>query len=108
MKRKAVVTVVALVLSCLIIIVIIFNEDLYRSSLEYNAYKRAKEFISESLKSPSTAKFESFKQTKVHKVGNDYYVYIVVDAQNSYGAMLRNKYTVHVSSNESAEPYIFE
>ncbi len=61
------------------------------------AYVAAKKFIKQRLKAPSTAKFESVTKCKITDVGNNiFYVHIKVDAQNSYGAMIRKTFSVEV------------
>lgn len=56
--------------------------------------------VSASLKSPSTAKFDS----EVLKTGDEYVVHGFVDAENSFGAMLRMEYrcAIGVSGTEVA------
>jgi len=50
-------------------------------------------YVRDSLKSPSTAKFPSLLLSDVEKLENNmYYVGSYVDAQNSFGAIIRNKY----------------
>ncbi|NTU68906.1 MAG: hypothetical protein HGB02_08515 [Chlorobiaceae bacterium] len=50
------------------------------------------------LKAPSTAEFPSMtdKNTLVAKSGHEYTIYSWVDAQNSFGAMIRTEYTCKV------------
>lgn len=55
----------------------------------------AKEFVEKSLKAPSTAKFQSTYDFAASQEKNgNWKVYGYVDAQNSFGAMLRNKFLV--------------
>jgi len=63
----------------------------YSSKTEAKYY--AKDYILASLKSPSTADV-SF--TTVTESGNNYYLKGYVDAQNSFGAKLRDKFYVHL------------
>ena len=56
-------------------------------------------YVERVLKSPSSAKFGTYKcMSEGADMGNGKYRYIVlseVDSQNSFGAMIRNKYTVN-------------
>ena len=57
----------------------------------------AQEFITEGLKSPSTAKFSSYSRTNVwHLQGKTYKVEGYVDSQNGFGAMIRSRYSCGV------------
>lgn len=65
------------------------------------AYLASQTFIKNSLKAPSTAKFAKYgygeDPATVEKLySGNYKVVIWVDAQNSFGAMLRYKYAVEV------------
>jgi hypothetical protein len=63
-----------------------------------NLCERAQGFVLEILKAPATARFQPCAQNDIDKTPSkdgQYYVRVSVDAQNSYGALLRNKY--HVS-----------
>lgn len=68
-------------------------------TLKTGAYLTAKGLIESSLKAPSTAKFATYgygdnPATVDYYEDGTYVVNIWVDAQNSFGAMLRNKYKV--------------
>ncbi|MCL4552529.1 MAG: hypothetical protein M1305_03095 [Candidatus Marsarchaeota archaeon] len=54
----------------------------------------AKDLVSENLKAPATAKWQ--EETVVEKSGDKYLVFVVVDAQNSFGAMMRTRYLVYL------------
>ncbi|WP_347839296.1 hypothetical protein [uncultured Draconibacterium sp.] len=67
------------------------------SNMPAGAYLYAKELVKAQLKAPSTAKFASFikGEAKVGQYDNgNYQVIMWVDAQNSFGAMLRKTYQV--------------
>ncbi|ODR84937.1 MULTISPECIES: hypothetical protein [Shewanella] len=74
---------------------------------EIGAYVQCKDAVSERLKAPSTAEFSAYSATSVTKTkmslktGGDKEITFVVngsvDAQNSFGAMLRNHYQCSVS-----------
>ncbi|MDD3585841.1 MAG: SHD1 domain-containing protein [Thermoguttaceae bacterium] len=61
-------------------------------------YSVAKDGVLEILKAPSTAVFMPIEKTTFEctEYGKCFCVYIFVDAQNSYGAMLRARYAVPV------------
>lgn len=54
-------------------------------------------FIKDRLKAPSTAEFLN---TSTHKDGSRYLVSGELDAQNSFGAMLRHDYRCHLRYDE--------
>lgn len=60
-----------------------------------SAIIHAEKAIESHLKSPSTAEFSGAK-SKVKKVGDAFYVWGYVDAQNSFGAVIRSDYQVKV------------
>ena len=67
------------------------------------AYGMARRAIERQLKAPSTAKFPNAWDTGVaiNQKGDDFYIASYVDAQNSFGAMLRQKWVavVHRSAD---------
>lgn len=64
-------------------------EEAQRSDAKY----MAKEFVTERLKAPSTAKFPYYGDFAASKTpGGSWQVMGYVDAQNSYGAMLRQQF----------------
>lgn len=59
---------------------------------EAHAKADAVQLVEKNLKAPSTAKF---LETRVlASQGNRYLIFVAVDAQNGFGAMLRNRYCV--------------
>jgi len=61
------------------------------------AYIMSRRFIERELKTPSTAKFPSFHDEGVHAAQAEeckFRVSAYVDAQNSFGAMIRTRYTI--------------
>lgn len=69
----------------------------FEKELKYEAYSVAKEYIRQNLKSPSTAKFAPLSETVLFKDDAGIYnLSIEVDAQNSFGAMLRNQYYIAI------------
>ena len=60
-------------------------------------YSEAKDIVKSKLKSPSTAQFGSISETKITSINNTWTVSGWVDAQNSFGATIRSKYTVQIT-----------
>ena len=66
------------------------------------AFSCAKEIVKGDLKAPSTAKFCQQGDAKIYHLGNGTYCVIGwVDAENSYGAMLRTEYIVTYDATEN-------
>jgi hypothetical protein len=62
------------------------------------AFVICKQFVEKQLRAPKTAEFPSFSSAQVHPVaGTDYEVRSYVDAQNAFGAMIRNTFSCTVS-----------
>jgi hypothetical protein len=68
------------------------NENKVKTDHSTMAYVICKEYVKNSLISPSTAKFPWGDVTKKHLGNNIYEVTSYVDAQNRFGAMIRNNY----------------
>lgn len=62
------------------------------------AQEHVKSFILKSLKAPSTAKFPGYSEIPVVKKDGYWESYTYVDAQNSYGAMIRTNYYVKMEN----------
>lgn len=75
-------------------------KDPATADLSGDAFVICQSFVRKQLKAPSTAKFPAAESTK--KDGATYTVAGGVDAQNSYGAMVRTPYTcvVHADGND--------
>lgn len=58
------------------------------------AYRTATNYVSEQLKAPSTAHFSPIEKSGVKFDAGHIRVSGYVDSQNSFGAMLRSKYTI--------------
>ena len=57
-------------------------------------------FVKNALKAPGTAEFAPQSASKVETVGKDTYkITSYVDAQNSFGAKIRNYYTIVLKDN---------
>lgn len=61
----------------------------------WDAEYMAKQFVTDGLKSPSTAKYPEIKAT--YTGGCSFFVTGKVDAQNVFGAMLRNNFTIKLT-----------
>ena len=59
-----------------------------------DACRMAKKFVEDQLKAPSTAIFQDCNPKAAQARDGTWSVGVVVDAQNSFGAMLRNRYFV--------------
>lgn len=68
----------------------------------------AEETIKEYLKSPSTAKFsklDDYTIVEIPELENSYYVYGYVDAENSFGTMVRSDFCVKINYLFDQEKY---
>ncbi|PHM66725.1 DNA translocase FtsK [Xenorhabdus sp. KJ12.1] len=73
------------------------------------AYIYAEKLISSHLKAPSTAKFASYYDVKSYKPEECKFNFIGhVDAQNSFGAMIRTKFNVIVRYEPKSDKYYLE
>jgi hypothetical protein len=68
-----------------------------------DAYTMSQIFVEKQLKSPSTAKFPTTSHATITKVDSIYSVSCYVDAQNSFGAIIRTYYTAKISFDKKAE-----
>lgn len=71
------------------------------------AWELAQIPITKSLKSPSTAEFPEYSPEQVKQNNCLYYVVSHVDAQNSFGAKLRNNFTVLMEKNPTTYEWNF-
>lgn len=72
-------------------------KDPATNDLSSDAFVICQSFVRKQLKAPSTAKFPAAESTK--RDGATYTVKGGVDAQNSYGAMIRTPYTCVVHAD---------
>lgn len=70
---------------------------------EYDAWTAARDIVEGKLKSPSTAKFCSVTNASIERDGNTWTIIGYVDAQNSFGATLRNNFTVKITFTSSTK-----
>ncbi len=88
-----------LIFLLLFILFLIFFVSGIWISPESTAKSVAKELVKESLKAPSMAKFVDAEI--IDKRGELYMVKVTMDAQNSFGAMIRGNFLVVVGVNAS-------
>jgi hypothetical protein len=72
------------------------NREKDEALTEGKAYHAATNFVSMRLKAPATAKFATMRECRIEPVELGYNVRGHVDAQNSFGAMLRTDWEVTV------------
>lgn len=66
----------------------------------------ARDFVKRNLKAPSTAESGTTNGTRVNSLGNNQYeVSGYIDAQNSFGAMLRNNFYVKMEYHPARDTY---
>jgi len=93
----AILLVVVVVGLCLGVAFLFNNNDAPSMTTSESAWFTCREFISDRLKAPSTAKFERYNSSKVVKYDYDEWkVTMYVDAENSFGAMMRNDFYCHL------------
>jgi hypothetical protein len=96
-KHGCLIATIAIVVMFIIIIVIASSGGGESSSGDdVRAYTYAQIAVKDQLKSPSTAKFPSMRDATISHSGNTYTVKLYVDAQNSFGATVREYFTVNV------------
>ena len=98
MKR----TISLLLLLCFLLSFIVLLSGCGSSDRKIDAWVCAQDVVKGKLKSPSTAKFCSYSPDRVADLGNNKYkITGYVDAQNSFGAMIRKNFTVTLTFTES-------
>lgn len=107
MPKSSARLILGLLLLVAALIVLIFStSDFSKSNREpkekvankYQAHLICSKFIEKLLKAPSTAKFESISDSDYNQLSdNQFEVWLYVDAENSFGAMLRNDYYCKVT-----------
>lgn len=65
----------------------------------------AQELVAESLKAPSTATFAPCDKATIGGAATDWRVQSYVDAENSFGAMLRTHYDISMRYDPSTETW---
>lgn len=82
-----------------VIVLFMFRSCINRVSSidELDAYVAAQMFIEKRLKAPNTADFQNYDSDNVRKISeNRYSVRGYVDAENSFGAKIRNQFSCQV------------
>lgn len=70
------------------------------------AYVSSKQFVADTLKAPSTARFCSYDEARVTRLsGERYRVVGWVDSQNSFGAMLRSDFSCTLELRDNGETW---
>ncbi|EKN3890759.1 hypothetical protein VYJ29_004105 [Yersinia enterocolitica] len=73
------------------------------------AYKYSNGLIAEKLKSPTSAKFPSYSNINIRLINRcEFEIDGYVDAQNSFGAMIRTKYRANIKFDNKTESYHLE
>jgi hypothetical protein len=71
-------------------------------SRKFDALFAAQQFVKRSLKAPATADFAPYRESVIVDLGDHRFeVTSYVDAQNSFGAKLRNHFTCVVRKTET-------
>lgn len=83
------------ILITIVVIITIFGNN--TGIDESKAFIIAKDFVEDNLKAPSTADFSG--EYSYSKTGNTFTITSQVDAQNSFGAMLRMDWIVRLTYN---------
>lgn len=70
----------------------------YAGPSESMAWQMTQDFVEKRLNSPSTAEFPRLHEINdgITKTGNEYTINAYVDAQNGFGAQIRQRFTVSV------------
>jgi hypothetical protein len=74
----------------------------------YTVWRICQERVSAELKAPSTADFPSYSEQAISHSGALWTVNSYVDAQNSFGAKLRTRYTCTARFNAADATYGIE
>ena len=85
------------------------STSFYGKDRSRDAWVCAIKYVEDNLKAPSTAKFCKYTDATVMRVGEDeYIVHGYVDAQNSFGATVRQNWTVDLVLTEKGfrDPYL--
>ena len=65
-----------------------------------DAYSMAKEFIKDKLKAPATAIFPPITEVYINQTNKNTWIVIChVDAENTYGALIRETWSVEMTEN---------
>jgi hypothetical protein len=80
------------------------DENEKRMPTEVDALLNSRTFVERSLKAPSTAEFASSGESTVVKINDSTFTVLsYVDAQNSFGGMMRSKYSCQITFMPGAQ-----
>lgn len=77
-------------------------EIVSNSTLIDELYSKAKSAVRDKLKSPSSAQFASNSNVSVIRIGYNYYLSSYVEAQNSFGGMVKSDFEVVLSESNGS------
>jgi len=106
--RNMILAALGFVVFILVITNINKNKEVENKSSSDDAYYISQQFVEDRLKSPASAEFPRFSNSRVSVsyAGNDTYkVSAYVDAQNSFGALIRTYYDCEVRYNKSSDKW---
>ena len=70
------------------------------------AWYGCRQAIENKLKAPKTAEFQRYSEKDIRNINDKiYYVYMYVDAQNSFGAMIRSDFTCNIELSGNEDEY---
>ena len=94
---------VSVLLCCVILLSIVLLGCGSSASEEASVWEATKDCVSQGLKSPSTAKFPNYDEATITKTNTDnsaikgqWHVESYVDAENSFGATLRQNFSIDI------------
>jgi len=94
-KDWGVVLLTLVIIALCIISIALFTNDGDEPSMttSESAWYACRQFTEDRLKAPTTAKFERYNSSRVTQYGNgEWGVSMYVDAENSFGAMIRSDF----------------
>lgn len=96
--KSSLVAIIPIAIAAILFIVIFLSKSPAPDSTREDAIYASMELLKQKLKAPSTADFPSVSKARYSiEMINDETIYVVssyVDAQNSFGAMIRTNYTI--------------
>jgi hypothetical protein len=93
-KNPTILIVIGIIIMiCLVLSILTTGNSKKEPDLRISASVACEEFVKRQLKSPSSADFPSYDETKVKVVDrNTFEIVSYVDSENSFGAKLRSSY----------------
>lgn len=86
----------------------ILNPDFSAYDVESEVIAAAQISVKSQLKAPSTARFSGSKETQVKDLGDDTYIVTGwVEAQNSFGAMVRSSFSVKLIFKDGVSTILY-